>query len=230
MAELMPPGADWLPALTGKSVRQAGRQFIQDDQARSLPSVSTILNATKPPEARAALAQWRSRLGHDAATKVTTTASRRGSQTHKYLRQFLQGQVVACPDTVQPYWHSLQAVLADLDTVRLVESPVFHYDLGYAGRVDCVVSYQGTPCLCDWKTADVPKRSSDRLYDQPLQLAAYCGAVNHCYGDRLHLRHALLVVALPDQPAEVFWFGPDQLREYWHQWCDRLAQYDRRYR
>jgi hypothetical protein len=222
---LPPPTADWLPPLSAKLIRHGGQQFFQDPAARSLPSVSTILNATKPPEARAALARWRSRLGEAAATQVTTTASRRGSQTHRYLRQFLSGTPVTCPDSVQPYWQSLHPVLQQVDQVRLVERPVFHYDLGYAGRVDCVVSYQGILCLCDWKTADRPKGSRDRLYDAPLQLAAYCGAVNHCYGDRLHLRHAMVVVALPDRPAEVFWFDPDDLRDYWHQWRDRLAQY-----
>jgi hypothetical protein len=226
--DLTPPTADWLPKLTGKTVRRSGRSFFQDDQSRLLPSVSTILNATKPREAREALAQWRSRLGTAEATRITTTASRRGSQTHKQLRQFLEGRVASCPESARPYWQSLQPVLAELDAVRLVESPVFHYDLGYAGRVDCVVSYRGVPCLCDWKTADVPKSSIDRLYDAPLQLAAYCGAVNHCYSD-LKLNHGMVVVALPDQPAQVFWFETAAVRDYWQQWRDRLEQFYRRY-
>lgn len=222
---LHPPPAQWLPKLTAKTVRRHGRSFLQDDQMRSLPSVSTILNATKPPEARAALARWRSRLGTEAAQAVTTTASRRGTQIHKHLRQFLEGQPTPCSETVLPYWESVAPVLAEIDLVRLVEGPVFHYDLGYAGRVDCLVSYRGTLCLCDWKTADAPKSSVERLYDAPLQLAAYCGAVNHCYPP-LKIRHGVVVVAIPDQPAQVFWFDADALRQYWHQWSDRLRLYN----
>jgi hypothetical protein len=129
---------------------------------------------------------------------------------------------------VKPYWESLEPVLADIDGVHIVEEKVFHYDLAYAGQVDCVVNYRGQPCVVDWKTADAPKQSVERLYDGPLQLAAYCGAVNHAFPHLgLELKQAMLVVAVPGQPAEVFWFEPDVLSNYWAQWKRRVDQYYR---
>lgn len=221
-----------LPPYTAKSVRQSGKSYFVDAQDRRLPSVTTILNATKPPEAREALAKWRSRLGTAEANRIAGTASRRGTLTHQQIKSYLLGQPKTCPEAAQPYWDSLQPVLSQIGDVRLVESPVFHYDLAYAGKVDCVASYQGIPCICDWKTADMPKGSIERLYDGPLQLAAYCGAVNHCYAEHnLVLKHALLVVALPNQPAEVFWFDADHLLAQWQQWQERLtAFYTRNHR
>lgn len=194
-----------------------------------LPSVTTVLNATRPPEAREALARWRDRLGHEAAGQVTIAASRRGTGTHTQLRHYLMGHPTPCPEAIRPYWESLQPVLADIQTVYRVEETVFHYDLGYAGKIDCVVDYRGVPSLLDWKTSDRPKGSLDRLYDAPLQLAGYYGAVNHSgVPQGLEVRSALLVVALPDQPAEIFAFDRDQLRPYWEQWEARLAQFYRR--
>jgi len=112
-----------------------------------------------------------------------------------------------------------------------VESPIFHYDLSYAGQIDCVASYRGVPCLCEWKTADKPKQSVERLHDYPLQVVAYWGAVNRFYQDyNLGLDHAMLVVAIPEQTAEIFWFEPDALALYWQQWQQRLATYRRRSR
>ncbi|GAB4133550.1 MAG: hypothetical protein Fur0046_04440 [Cyanobacteria bacterium J069] len=186
------------------------------------------MNATKPLEARLALAQWRDRLGAAEAGRVATAASRRGSQTHAHIRRYLAGERPVCSEAVRPYWESLEPIVADIKNVRLLEAPVFHYDLGYAGKVDCVASYRGVPCVLDWKTGDRPKGSIERLYDGPLQLAAYCGAVNHyCEAEEVPICEAMLVVAIPDQPAEVFWFKPEAIAQYWNQWQQRVADYYR---
>lgn len=202
-----------------------------DTEGRRLPSVTTILNATKPPEAKQALFNWRDRVGAEEAQKITSNASRRGTQTHKHIKHYLLSQDVPRPETVQPYWESLTTVLEQIDRVRLVESCVFHYDLGYAGKIDCVASYSGTPCIFDWKTADRPRKSLDRLNDAPLQLAAYCGAFNFSYAEQgIQLGAAAIVVAVPDHPAELFWLEADTLKHYWQQWERRVAEFDRRFR
>jgi genome maintenance exonuclease 1 len=53
------------------------------------------------------------------------------------------------------------------------------------------------------------------LYDEPLQLAAYCGAVNRQYG--LRINNALVIVTTPDE-AIVHWLEPKDVMEKWHQW------------
>ncbi|MEP0889211.1 MULTISPECIES: PD-(D/E)XK nuclease family protein [unclassified Leptolyngbya] len=211
------------------SKARSTRGYFIDEMGVRLPSVTTVLNATKPPEAREALAKWRDRLGSEEASRVSIAASRRGTLTHTQLRHYLLGNPIPCPDLIRPYWESLQPVLTDIQEVHLVETTVFHHDLGYAGKVDCVVNYQGTPCLLDWKTGDRPKGSIERLYDAPLQVAAYCGAVNHSRQvEGVEVRSARVVVALPDQPAEVFSFDLADVLSYWEQWEERLAKFYRR--
>lgn len=217
-----------LPSYQAKSVRANGRSYFVDSQGFQLPSVTTILNATKPKADRDALMRWRERVGDTEAKRISGTASRRGTLTHKHLKGYLLGDRLPCPEAAQPYWESLEPVLPHVHQVRLVEGFVFHYDLGYAGKVDCIASYDGVPCVFDWKTADRPKGSIDRLRDAPLQLAAYCGAINYCYAEhQIKLQHAALIVAVPQQPAEVFWFETDMMMEYWQQWQQRLAQFYR---
>ena len=219
-----------LPAISAKSTRSNGQTYIVDRQGVRLPSVTTILNATKPWADRQALARWRQRVGAEAAQQISGTASRRGTQTHSHIRRYLLGDDRPCPDAALPYWNSVHPILSQMAAVRLVEGFVLHYDLGYAGKVDCVASYQGIPCVCDWKTADRPKQSIDRLGDGPLQLAAYCGAINYAYASEgIHLSHALLVVAVADQPAEVFWLDGDLLQVYWQQWQTRVQQFYTRF-
>ena len=221
--------SQWLPVYRSKQVRENGRQYYLDDRGLRLPSVSTILNATRSPEQRQALANWQQRMGKEEAARITTTASRRGTGTHKQIERYLQGEAIECPDGIRPYWDSIQSVLQGVDQVMLIEGPVFHYELGYAGKVDCIARYEGTPCLCEWKTADRPKHSLDRLNDYPLQVVAYWGAVNQFYHDHdIELDHALLAIAIPDQPAETFWFDLETIAEYWQQWQDRVAIFWRR--
>lgn len=221
----MPPDIQLLPRLHAKSLRENGNQYYVDAKGDRLPSVTTILNATQPQEARDRLMNWRRRVGKDEANRISGKASRRGMQTHKYIQRYLQGLDSPCPDNSRPYWESIKPVMQDIDTVRLIESPVLHYDLSYAGVVDCVASYKGIPCVCEWKTADKPK-GSDRLFDYPLQLTAYLGAVNLAYQDYgIKLEHALLVVAIPEMPAQVFWFEPTAILDQWQQWEKRVAAY-----
>ena len=217
-----------LPSITASLKRSHGRSYYMDAQGQRLPSVTTILNATKPAADRQALARWKQRVGKTKAQQISTTASRRGSFTHKYLKDYLLGKADTCPDAALPYWRSLDSVLPHISEVRLVEGTVFHYDLGYAGKVDGIVSYRGVPCVVDWKTSDRPKESVQRLYDNPLQVAAYCGAINHTYADQqIHLTTAMIVVAIADEPAEVFWFDQDDLKPYWQQWQERLQEFHR---
>jgi genome maintenance exonuclease 1 len=215
-----------LPHLHAKSVRENGNQYYVNELGDRLPSVTTILNATKPQADRDRLFNWRSRVGKDEASRISGTASRRGTQTHKQIQRYLLGKDSPCPEASRPYWESIEPVMHDIDTVRLIESPVFHYELSYAGIVDCVAIYKGIPCVCEWKTADKPKGSVERLYEYPLQVTAYLGAVNQYYQDYgVKLEHALLVVAIPELPAEVFLFEPAAVQDYWQQWVERVNEY-----
>lgn len=218
-----------LPVFDPKQVKQDGKQYFLDDRGNRLPSVSTILNATRSPEQRQALTNWQQQIGAAEASRITTAASRRGTGTHKHLERYLRGEAIDCPEAIQPYWESMKSVLRSLAAVRLIEGTVFHQELGYAGKVDCVASYDGIPCLCEWKTADRPKHSIDRLNDYPLQVVAYWGAVNHSYqAYDVNLSHALLAIAIPDLPAEVFWFDQAAIDHYWQQWEARVQQFWRR--
>ncbi len=227
----MPSDSLLLPRNCAKQMRDNGKQYYVDRNGSKVPSVTTILNATKPQEDKERLFNWRQRVGVEEANRISGTASRRGTGTHKQIQRYLEGKDSPCPDTILPYWESIEPVLQDVSNVRLVEGTVFNYDLGYAGIVDCVANFRNIPCLCEWKTADKPKGSVDRLYDYPLQIAAYSSAVNYYYqAYNVKLEHALIVVAIPDTPAEVFWFEPEAMQTYWQQWEERVAAFWKLYR
>ena len=54
---------------------------------------------------------------------------------------------------------------------------------GYTGKVDLVARYRGVPCIIELTTAEQPKQKISKLYDKPLKLVAYGGAINRYYRD-----------------------------------------------
>ena len=57
------------------------RHYCLPDGSK-VPSVTTILDRTKPEEKRQALANWRKRVGDQQAQQITTEAANRGTRMH----------------------------------------------------------------------------------------------------------------------------------------------------
>ena len=193
------------------------RQLVFDGQA--YPSVSTILAATKPEADRLALQRWRKRVGYAQAQQISTQACRRGTSLHTAINYFLVGQDLPVDVTDNLYWHSIKPVLESVGEVHLLESAVYHAEQGYAGRLDCLGTWQGELCIFDWKTASKPKKL-DWITDYCLQVTAYTAAVNHLYD--VQIERALIAIALEDQAAQIFLLDAADLSHYWQQFLVRL--------
>lgn len=193
------------------------RRLVFDGQA--YPSVSTILAATKPEADRLALQRWRKRVGYAQAQQISTQACRRGTSIHTAINLFLDGQDLPDDVTDNPYWHSIKPILESVWEVHLLESAVYHAEQGYAGRLDCLGTWQEELCLFDWKTASKPKKL-EWISDYCLQVTAYTAAVNHLYG--VQIERALIAIALEDQAAQIFLLDADDLSHYWAQFLLRL--------
>jgi hypothetical protein len=124
--------------------------------------------------------------------------------------------------------HYQLSVLEKLSDVQLVETIVPNYVEKYTGKVDLVARYEGVPCTIELTTAEEPKLRVGKLYDKPLQLVAYGGAINRCYGESLFgtkVVNGLIVVALPGEDAEIFTFKREELLNYWQEWLKRLKSF-----
>ncbi|BBD59408.1 hypothetical protein NIES2109_21920 [Nostoc sp. HK-01] len=209
-----------------KSIYTNGQCYYQGNNGILLPAVTTVLKATQSPESLKALSHWRKKVGEAEANKIAANSRRRGNALHKLIKEYMPGYSPQ-PDNsfIQPYWDSVQSVLEEIDDIQLVEQLIPNYIERYAAKVDLVARYQGVPHTIEWTTAGEPKGKIDRLYDKPLQLAAYTGAVNRYYRDRLFqskIHYGLIVVALPDREAQIFRFNRTMLIDNWNNWLNRL--------
>lgn len=208
----------------------------------SVPSVTRILQQTMSPEQVFILERWRRRmiaeLGEEGFKEYSKNLFRQGKLFHTTVEDFLglvddapgentkPQQMAECPPEAEGYMESISHVLEDVRGVTAIESAVKHGSLGYLGIVDCVAYYKGVRCVIDWKTSEKPKPHLRNTYDNPLQVAAYIGALNNDDNYGYQVEHGLIVVAYKDgTPAHPHPISSEQVLHYWERWLVRLEEY-----
>ena len=66
-----------------------GLRHYNIDDKEKLPSVTTILKATESEEKKQKLAEWRERIGEEAATRIVDESGARGTAMHKILEKYI---------------------------------------------------------------------------------------------------------------------------------------------
>ncbi|KAI8432381.1 hypothetical protein MSG28_004788 [Choristoneura fumiferana] len=209
----------------------------RNDYAQQFPSVTLILNKTMTNESRAALEKWKqeriAEMGQEEFEKFYQAQMALGSKFHSTLKDFFtqpKSQLRIEKD-VEPVWNSVAEVLKHISSPKAIESNVVHPVLKYRGIFDAIADYDEKPTLIEWKKSDRHRKSIATTYDNPVQLAAYFGAVcNDLNYKHLNVRDALLVIAYTDgSKADYYHLSMDKLREHWVQWLSRLEDYMKKY-
>lgn len=213
------------------------RHYCLPDGSR-VPSVTTILDRTKPAEQREALARWKKSVGEKRAQDITTEAASRGTRMHTYLENYVKtGEMREFPSNpfAQPSWFmAAQVILQGLEQVDQywgVEVPVYYSGL-YAGTTDCVGVWKGKPAIMDFKQSNRVKKR-EWITDYFLQLAAYAQAHNSMHNTEINTGVILMAVK-PQEIAPGAYDTPEYLEfeiteadfDYWaDQWNRRVEQY-----
>jgi len=205
-----------------------GKRLYATPQGHRVPSVTTILDKTKPAEARAALANWKKAVGEKKAQEIVTEAAGRGTRMHKYLEDYVKGEPLR--ETVtNPFAQQ------SLDMARIViekgfpkisevwgsEVPLYFPEL-YAGTTDCVGVHDGDEAILDFKQTNKPKKL-EWIDDYFLQLTAYALAHNEVHGT--NIRKGIILMCSKDYQYQEFILEPKDF-DYWtNRWCDRVSEY-----
>ena len=167
-----------------------GERMYDVASETKLPSVTTILSATQPPEKKASLAAWAARVGVDAADKIRDDAAARGTIMHNILESWIKDQPhVDLTETGQLAEKMAYQILTNGLRDRLNEywgmEVTLYYPGLYAGATDVVGVYDGAESIVDFKQSNKPKRR-EWIEDYKLQLAAYALAHNEVYGTSIN--------------------------------------------
>ncbi|NXT77762.1 MGME1 exonuclease, partial [Zapornia atra] len=204
-------------------------------QKTDMPSVTRVLQQTMSPQQSFYLERWRQKmileLGQDGFAEYSRKLFLQGELFHAALESIFLSEEVATKEegedgVISGYLSSVQHVLKDISEVKALESAVQHEALQYLGLVDCVAKYRGQLCVIDWKTSEKPKPFLKNTFDNPLQVAAYIGAINHDANYDFQVSCGLVVVAYKNgSPAHPHFMDPGLCSQYWNKWLLRLEEY-----
>jgi genome maintenance exonuclease 1 len=218
---------------------EEGKRLYSTPDGSRVPSVTTILDKTKPEEKKAALNEWRKRVGVENAQKITTEAANRGTRMHTYLEHYVKEGELKDRGSNPFGWAShamAQTVIEDglinVDEYWGVEVPLYFPKL-YAGTTDCVGIHQKDQSILDFKQTNKPKKA-EWIEDYYLQLTAYALAHNEVYGTNIRKGVVLMCVKPPvddmgnplSRPVYQEFTLESKDFDYWSdQWWRRLEQY-----
>ena len=179
---------------SSRSIENGMRKYLFGDE--KLPSVTSILQATKSEEDKASLENWKQRVGHKQANKIKTEASNRGTSMHLFIEDFLRERInESFFESNEQYKNMAKEIInkgikGKLEEIYGTETTL-HYPEKYAGTADLVGIYQGQETIIDFKQANKPKKV-DYIQDYFLQLGAYTLAHNVVYKTNITLGVILL--------------------------------------
>lgn len=190
-----------------------------------VPSVTTVLSGSRD---NSAIEQWRNAIGAERADEITEAACWRGDRHHENIENLLLHGVEPKLNMVtMKYWKSTAEFLTTIRHPVLCEGAVWHPEK-FAGAFDCLAFLDDDddqPTLCDWKTADRP-RKPDKLYEYKLQVAAYRAALNFVYAKQgLKVRRAKVVIALANQKPQIETVEEDALDQLFNHFLARLERF-----
>ena len=179
-----------------------GKRFYATPDGKNLPSVTTILEKTKSEESKAALQNWRKRVGEQQAQQITTEAANRGTRMHTYLEHYVKNNELKDRGSNPFGWAShamaqtvIEDGLANVNEFWGVEVPLYFPGI-YAGTTDCVGLHLRDESILDFKQTNKPKKR-EWIDDYFMQLCAYSEAHNEVHGTKIKKGVVLMCVRPP---------------------------------
>jgi genome maintenance exonuclease 1 len=205
-----------------------GKRLYATPTGHKVPSVTTILDKTKPAESRIALANWRKAVGEAKAQAITTEAANRGTRMHKFLEDWIAG-IPLNESITNPFAQQSQKMakiviaegMCNVSEVWGSEVPLYFPEL-YAGTTDCVGIHKGEEAILDFKQTNKPKKR-EHIDDYFIQLTAYALAHNEVHGT--NIRKGVILMCSKDFEYQEFILEPADF-DYWtERWLKRVEEY-----
>jgi genome maintenance exonuclease 1 len=207
-----------------RSTKEGCRTYDVNDE--KLPSVTTILGATKDQEAIDSINRWKAKVGEEAATRIKDQAAARGTNMHLHLERHVTGEghldlteegkvAKAMADTI------IAKGFNDLQEIWGSEVTLFYPGL-YAGATDLVGTYDYEDSIIDFKQSNKPKRR-EWIEDYFMQLGAYAMAHNQVY--KTEITQGVILMVTPDNYFQKFQIKGKEFIRYQHKFLEKVDQY-----
>ena len=167
------------------------KELIQDNRKTGIvyhspngtfPSITNLLFEMV---SKKGIQEWEEKIGKEAAQKIKTKASRRGTRVHGYIEKYMAGDENylegAPPDHMELVNLAIPQINEKIDNIRGIELGMWSDGLKVAGTSDLIADYEGELAVIDWKTATYIKKE-EYIITYILQGTAYCRMLYEMYG------------------------------------------------
>ena len=208
-----------------RSLINGSRHYSLDGS--NLPSVTTILSATKSEEDKAAILAWKQRVGTVEAERIKKEASARGSSMHSYIEQFLYGKLnQELLDDNNKSKKMAEEIIDNGLKNKLLEiwgsEATIYYPGKYAGTADCIGLYEGKESILDFKQSNKPKKV-EYIEDYFLQIGAYSLAHNTVYNS--NITQGVILLCTVDRLFQDFKIEGNELINFQNKFLERVEKF-----
>lgn len=161
------------------------------------PSVTTITGILS----KDSILAWRKRVGEEEANRVSSRASKRGTQIHSLCENYLKYEEAEPSIFDAQMFNSLKPILNNIDNIHALESPLYSHKLKVAGTVDCIAEYNGVLSVIDFKTSGRIKQRDD-IHGYFMQTSAY----SYLFYERtkIAVSQIVIIIGVDNEPPSVF--------------------------
>jgi len=167
------------------------------------PSVTTILSAYN----KKAIQEWRERVGEEAANKISTQASTRGTRLHSLCESYLLNELSplklnsVMPDAKELFVKIKPKLDDNIGKIYSLEQALYSDKLRIAGRVDCIAEWNGELSVIDFKTASKEK-NEDWIQNYFMQCSAYAEMFEERTGRPIN--QIVVAIAVANGDTQIF--------------------------
>ena len=197
-----------------------------EGQGKFLPSVTTIISATKSEEDKKGLDAWRNRVGKETAEEIKNQAASVGTAMHKFLECHIQGVGYDDITNIGVIGKRMAKLIIEKGLPSVTEYwgtevPLF-YPTFYGGTADCVALWHDKPAILDFKQTNKPKKE-EWIEDYYVQLAAYAMAHDALY--KTEMQAGFILMASRGLSFQMFTIDGHRLDDYKYKWLKRCEKY-----
>ncbi len=179
-----------------------GKRYYVLPNGEKFRSVTTVLDGALD---KTALHEWRKRVGHEEAQKITTQAARRGTAVHSIAERYVLNEENylrgAMPSGIDAF-KGVQTLLDNhVDNILGIELPLYSVALKTAGRCDLIAEFDGVPSVIDFKTSRKLKKE-EWIESYFLQTTVYSMMFEWIY--KIKIPQIAILIAVDHEPPQVF--------------------------
>ncbi len=193
--------------------------YYQTPSGAIYPSITTILQKTQSLEKQQSLQNWREQ--EIASDYITQEAAIIGSETHKLIENYLNGEEIFEKFRLlsEAHFNNLLPFVNKINHIHGIELRLYSDKMKLAGTSDCIAKYNGILSVIDYKT----KRSTQReewLTDHFIQATSYVVMFKELTG--IKVEEIVILVSSEKNTRMEFIKNPDDYLDLLEQ---RIDQY-----